>query len=97
MRRIDQRLERHLGVAVEGSVQRAFDFSAAAWVLSNLYLLAQLVVVPGVLDLVVERARIVERRDQEPSGERVHHQEVPVGGLLEQLDQLPPGVGADVR
>jgi hypothetical protein len=55
-------LERHLGVAVEGSVQRAFDFSAGAWVLSNLYLLAQLVVVPGVLLWLYRSAPPIYRR-----------------------------------
>jgi PAP2 superfamily len=42
-------LEQAAGVAVEGSVQRAFDFPVATWLLSNLYLVAQLVVVPVVL------------------------------------------------
>ena len=55
-------LERNLGVAVEGSVQQALDFSAAAWVLSNLYLLAQLVVVPSVLIWLYRRAPDVYRR-----------------------------------
>ena len=42
-------LEQMLGIAVEGSVQRAFDTSAASWLLSNLYLAAQLAVVPAAL------------------------------------------------
>ena len=42
-------LERTAHVAVEGSVQRAFDSPAASWLLSNLYLAAQLAVVPAAL------------------------------------------------
>jgi membrane-associated phospholipid phosphatase len=42
-------LEQSAGVAVEGSLQRAFDAGAVTWALSNVYLLAQLVVVPGAL------------------------------------------------
>jgi hypothetical protein len=49
-------LERSAGVAVEASVQRAFDFGLATWALSNLYLLAQLVVVPIVLIWLYRRA-----------------------------------------
>jgi membrane-associated phospholipid phosphatase len=55
-------LERSAGVAVEGSVQRAFDSAAASWVLSNLYLLAQLVVVPAVLIWLYRRAPRIYRR-----------------------------------
>ena len=55
-------LERAAGVAVEGSVQQAFDFEAATWVLSNLYLLAQLVVVPAVLIWLYRRAPQVYRQ-----------------------------------
>jgi hypothetical protein len=55
-------LEQSAGVAVEGSVQKAFDFAAGAWVLSNLYLLAQLVVVPGVLIWLYRRAPAIYRR-----------------------------------
>jgi membrane-associated phospholipid phosphatase len=42
-------LEEDAGVAIEGSVQEAFDSAAATWLLSHLYLAAQLVVVPTVL------------------------------------------------
>jgi membrane-associated phospholipid phosphatase len=42
-------LERATGVAVEGSVQRALDSGVANWLLSNVYLAAQFVVVPGAL------------------------------------------------
>ena len=42
-------LERDMGIAIEGSVQRALDSGVAKWLLSHLYLAAQLVVVPGVL------------------------------------------------
>jgi membrane-associated phospholipid phosphatase len=55
-------LERDAGVAVESSVQRAFDFEAAAWVLSNLYLLAQLVVVPAVLIWLYRSSPAIYRR-----------------------------------
>jgi membrane-associated phospholipid phosphatase len=55
-------LEQAAGVAVEGSVQRAFDFAAAAWVLSNLYLLAQLVVVPAVLIWLYRSSPRIYRR-----------------------------------
>src|SRR5688500_19232669 len=40
-------LEQHAGMAVEGSVQGALDSGVISWILSNLYLAAQLVVVPG--------------------------------------------------
>jgi membrane-associated phospholipid phosphatase len=55
-------LERNVGVAVEGSVQRAFDFPAASWLLSNLYLVAQLVVVPVVLIWLYRRSPEVYRK-----------------------------------
>jgi PAP2 superfamily len=42
-------LERSLHLAIEGSVQRALDFGVASFLLSNLYLAAQLVVLPGAL------------------------------------------------
>jgi membrane-associated phospholipid phosphatase len=54
-------LERNTGVAVEGSVQRAFDSGAASWILSNLYLAAQLVVVPGTLIWLYHRSRPLYR------------------------------------
>jgi PAP2 superfamily len=55
-------LEQSAGVAVESSVQRAFHFEAATWVLSNLYLLAQLVVVPAVLIWLYRRSPQVYRQ-----------------------------------
>jgi membrane-associated phospholipid phosphatase len=55
-------LEQSAGVAVESSVQRAFDFEVANWVLSNLYLLAQLVVVPAVLIWLYRRSPQVYRQ-----------------------------------
>ena len=42
-------LERAAGVAVEGSVQSALDSGTASSLLSNVYLAAQFVVVPGAL------------------------------------------------
>ena len=42
-------LERSLGVAVEAGVQRALDAPAVAWLLSAVYMAAQLVVLPGAL------------------------------------------------
>jgi membrane-associated phospholipid phosphatase len=42
-------LERSSGIAVEGSVQGALDSGAASWLLSNIYLAAQFIVVPGAL------------------------------------------------
>jgi hypothetical protein len=43
------RLERSLGVATEASVQHALSFGLANWLLSNIYLAAQMVVLPGSL------------------------------------------------
>jgi membrane-associated phospholipid phosphatase len=54
-------LEQHAGVAVEGSVQGAFESPVVSWVLSNLYLAAQLVVVPGALLWLYRRAPAVYR------------------------------------
>src|SRR3954468_9788699 len=42
-------LEQTSHVAVEGSVQRGCDSAVASWLLSNLYLAAQLAVVPTAL------------------------------------------------
>jgi membrane-associated phospholipid phosphatase len=42
-------LERDAGVAIEGSVQRGLDSGVASSLLSNVYLAAQFVVVPGAL------------------------------------------------
>ena len=54
-------LERTAGVAVEGSVQRALDSGAGSWVLSNVYLAAQFVVVPGALIWFYRRSPEVYR------------------------------------
>jgi hypothetical protein len=56
------RLEDSLGVGVERSVQAGLDCGALMWVLSHLYLAAQLVVVPAVLVLLYRRSRPVYRR-----------------------------------
>jgi PAP2 superfamily protein len=42
-------LQQSIGVNVESSVQSALDGTIAIWILNNLYLAAQLVVVPGTL------------------------------------------------
>jgi hypothetical protein len=55
-------LERSAHVAVEGSVQHAFDTGAISWVLSNVYLAAQLVVLPVSLIWLYRRSRPVYRR-----------------------------------
>jgi membrane-associated phospholipid phosphatase len=54
-------LEQHAGVAIEGSVQRALESPVVSWVLSNLYLAAQLVVVPGALIWLYRRSPAVYR------------------------------------
>jgi membrane-associated phospholipid phosphatase len=54
-------LERATGVAVEGSVQQALGSEAASWVLSNVYLAAQFVVVPGALIWLYRRSPDVYR------------------------------------
>jgi hypothetical protein len=54
-------LERSLHVSVEGSVQRALDWGLASWLLSNVYLAAQLVVLPGALVWLYRRAPDVYR------------------------------------
>ena len=54
-------LEQDVGLAVEGSVQQALDSSVVSWVLSNLYLAAQLVVVPGALVWLYRRSPAVYR------------------------------------
>ena len=53
--------EQATGVAVEGSVQRALDSGAASWLLSNVYLAAQFVVVPGALIWFYRRSPHVYR------------------------------------
>jgi membrane-associated phospholipid phosphatase len=54
-------LERDAGIAIEGSVQRALDSGVATWLLSHLYLAAQLVVVPGALLWLYRRSPRVYR------------------------------------
>jgi hypothetical protein len=54
--------EQSLGVAVEGSVQRALDAPAVSWLLSNVYMAAQLVVLPGSLFALYRWARPVYTR-----------------------------------
>jgi hypothetical protein len=55
-------LERSAHVAVEGSVQHALDTGAVSFVLSNVYLAAQLVVLPVSLVWLYRRSRPVYRR-----------------------------------
>jgi membrane-associated phospholipid phosphatase len=54
-------LQRALGVDVERDVQRALDAGAVRWLLNNVYLAAQLVVVPGTLVALYRRAPRVYR------------------------------------
>jgi membrane-associated phospholipid phosphatase len=54
-------LEQDIGIAVEGSVQRALESPVVSWVLSNLYLAAQLVVVPSALIWLYRRSPAVYR------------------------------------
>ena len=54
-------LERSLHVAIEGAVQRAVDTGAAAFLLSNVYLAAQLIVLPAVLVWLYRRSPAVYR------------------------------------
>jgi|tagenome__1003787_1003787.scaffolds.fasta_scaffold20451099_1 hypothetical protein len=55
-------LERSLDVAAERSVQRAFDWGAAEWLLSNVYLAAQLIVLPASLIWLYRRSPQVYRQ-----------------------------------
>jgi hypothetical protein len=55
-------LERGLGVAVERRVQEWLDFGPVMWMLGNVYLAAQLVVLPGSLIYLYRRAPAVYRR-----------------------------------
>jgi hypothetical protein len=55
-------LERSAHVAVESSIQRTFEADATSWVLSNVYLAAQLVVLPGALIALYRWARPIYRR-----------------------------------
>jgi membrane-associated phospholipid phosphatase len=52
-------VQRSIGVNVEASVQSALHGTAAIWILNNLYLAAQLVVVPGTLIWLYRRNRPV--------------------------------------
>lgn len=54
-------LERDLGVAVERSVQQGFDNAPVMWLMSNIYLAAQLVVLPGSLLWLYRRSPSVYR------------------------------------
>ena len=56
------RTEDSLDVSVERSVQGALDGGVVAWLLSNIYLAAQLVVLPGSLLWLYRRAPAVYRR-----------------------------------
>jgi PAP2 superfamily protein len=55
-------LERSAHVAIEASIQRALDAGAVSWVLSNVYLAAELVVLPVALVWLYRRSRPVYRR-----------------------------------
>jgi hypothetical protein len=55
-------LERSAHVAVEGSIQGALNSGAPSWLLSNVYLAAQLVVLPGALIWLHRRSRPVYRQ-----------------------------------
>jgi membrane-associated phospholipid phosphatase len=55
-------VERGLGLAVEGTVQRALDSGLASRLLSDVYLAAQFVVVPVVLVWLYRRAPRIYRR-----------------------------------
>ena len=55
-------IERSTHVAIEGSIQRGLDSGAPSWLLSNVYLAAQLVVLPGALIWLHRRARPIYRR-----------------------------------
>jgi hypothetical protein len=55
-------LERTMGVAIEASVQRALDFGVPIWLLSNVYLAAQLVVPPAAFVWLYRRSPTTYRR-----------------------------------
>jgi hypothetical protein len=55
-------LERSLHVEIEESVQHALDGPTVSWLLSNVYMAAQLVVLPGSLLALYRWARPVYRR-----------------------------------
>jgi PAP2 superfamily len=54
-------LERSVGLAVEGSVQGTLDSGALTWLLSNVYLAAQFIVVPAALIWLYRRSPQVYR------------------------------------
>jgi hypothetical protein len=54
-------LERSAGIAVEASVQDALAFGAAEWLLGNVYLAAQFLVLPAALIVLFRRAPGVYR------------------------------------
>src|SRR5262249_59805424 len=56
------RLERTLHIAVEGAVQHAFAWRAANVLLSNVYLAAQLIVLPAALIWLYHRSPGIYRR-----------------------------------
>jgi hypothetical protein len=56
------RVERSLHIAIEGSVQRALETEPAIWLLSNIYLAAQLLVLPGVLLWLYRGSPLVYRQ-----------------------------------
>jgi membrane-associated phospholipid phosphatase len=55
-------LEHSTGIAVERSVQQALDAGWATWLLSNVYLAAQLAVVPGALFFLYRGSPAIYRR-----------------------------------
>ena len=55
------RLERSTGLAIEASVQQAFDTGVLIWVLSNVYLAAQLVVPPAAFIWLYRRSPEIYR------------------------------------
>lgn len=54
-------LERSTHLAIETQLQRALRFGAAGWLLSNIYLLAQLAVLPTALIWLYRRSRPIYR------------------------------------
>lgn len=55
-------LENSVGIAVERSVQQALDADSVMWLLSNIYLAAQLAGVPGALIYLYRRSPAIYRR-----------------------------------
>ena len=55
-------LERSLHVAIEGSVQRDLNWGVASFLLANIYLAAQLVVLPGALIWIYHHSPAVYRQ-----------------------------------